>query len=726
MATPNLKDLPEELVSNISLRLWSDDVQALRLTCKTLEQKTLHEWATEYFSKKAFIISTDSLKVLQGIADSPKLRPFVHGIHILTAYFTEAAFACGKTCPYGHCLGWNPTIRQREAWKFFCDDQKRLKESGKDKEILTEVFGKLPALVDVSLVDTTGSIRISTDISMFRKVPRLCGRNFQLPSDSKHDPDYHKVLTHTWSILTSAIANSGISTLKCFGTVVGKGGNPLCVPSDIRFSDAKVERLRDSFKNLEKFRVQITSGLPRNASDVRRQTVMKASHKRVENLASTLPALKHLSLDFDALPTDTAIFTTFMQKLDLSNLTKIQLSMLTTTRAFLMTVLDRLESIQDLFMSFIDLSKGSWIPVLKQLQGMDDHLEHLHMMYLSECGKKAYFLAQPDEDEQMAQDDMMFDEMMGHGEDDIDDDDDDTDDELPPLETMDGELVDVDTGTTPSIVPLPAMVEDDEESPTLVSSSNTTGHQSSSVTPVVTELPTSTNTHASSDHKAPGNESYPERGYYVCVQGKETISKQLKTFVQEYNLGEDVDAGAPPMGGLMGGAMGGPMGGAIGGAMTIPVPAGGAPGQPPNMNNIINGLAGYLGLPMPVQNGDGGGGGQAGAHGGSQQGAANINNANAAGGLQAMINMAGQGNGAPQTNNQATAGAAAGPAHGPAPPPHMAAAMGEGGETVQLSFDDVMMGGLPPGGPAGAGHGGAMDEDWATDEESGFESGSDQ
>lgn len=149
MARPNLKDLPEELVSNISLRLWSEDVQALRLTCKALEEKTLHDFASEYFSEKAFIISSASLNVLVAIAKSAKLRGFLRRIHIITAYFSDSAFTCGKKCPYGHCCGWQPTIRQREAWKFLIQDAKNLKTSGKDKEMLTEAFGKLPHLNDI-------------------------------------------------------------------------------------------------------------------------------------------------------------------------------------------------------------------------------------------------------------------------------------------------------------------------------------------------------------------------------------------------------------------------------------------------------------------------------------------------------------------------------------------------------------------------------------------------
>lgn len=145
----NLSDLPEELVCNIAMRLWSDDVQSLRLTCKALEEKTLHDFALEYFSDKAVIISSSSLKTLNAIANSDKLRGFLRRVHVLTAYFSDSAFTCGKACPYGNCCGWQPTIRQREAWKFLVQDAKDLKASGRDKDMLTQAFSKLPTLSEI-------------------------------------------------------------------------------------------------------------------------------------------------------------------------------------------------------------------------------------------------------------------------------------------------------------------------------------------------------------------------------------------------------------------------------------------------------------------------------------------------------------------------------------------------------------------------------------------------
>lgn len=58
-----LTALPEELVSNIAQRLGSDDLFSLRLSCKTLSEKSFHDFATEYFSEKCVMFTSESLGV---------------------------------------------------------------------------------------------------------------------------------------------------------------------------------------------------------------------------------------------------------------------------------------------------------------------------------------------------------------------------------------------------------------------------------------------------------------------------------------------------------------------------------------------------------------------------------------------------------------------------------------------------------------------------------------
>ena len=118
-----LAALPEELISNIALRMDIDDLSNLRLTCRTIETKSFFSFATEYFSGKCFMITTESLKVLVGIASSERLRKYLHDVYVYTAFFSEHAFHCPNGC---HNCAWQPTVRQSEAYRTYMNDQKRL------------------------------------------------------------------------------------------------------------------------------------------------------------------------------------------------------------------------------------------------------------------------------------------------------------------------------------------------------------------------------------------------------------------------------------------------------------------------------------------------------------------------------------------------------------------------------------------------------------------------
>lgn len=101
-----LSDLPEELVSNVAARLGSDDAFALRLSCKALETKTFHEFATEYFTEKAVHFTTDSLQVLLEISRNTRLRKYLKEVYVVPAAFSVEAFSSHR----GACCSWTPSV----------------------------------------------------------------------------------------------------------------------------------------------------------------------------------------------------------------------------------------------------------------------------------------------------------------------------------------------------------------------------------------------------------------------------------------------------------------------------------------------------------------------------------------------------------------------------------------------------------------------------------------
>jgi hypothetical protein len=166
-----LSDLPEELISNITCKL-GDDKFALRATCRALDQKSFHEFATEHFSEKCVHFTTDSLEVLRDISSCPRLSKYVKKVFIVTALFSEQSF----TCPGSHAIAhWKPSVRQSEAYKFYMEDQRMLRTSGNDRLMLIEAFRRLPALKAVALIDSPDSLKDGTDYRGGNKVLRQTG-----------------------------------------------------------------------------------------------------------------------------------------------------------------------------------------------------------------------------------------------------------------------------------------------------------------------------------------------------------------------------------------------------------------------------------------------------------------------------------------------------------------------------------------------------------------------
>jgi hypothetical protein len=167
----NIVHLPEELVQNIAGWLGSDDKFSLRLTCHALDHKSLHEFASEHFSKKCVQFTTDSLQVLVEIAKS-RMGEYVREISVIAALFTNLSFTRLSL----ESAAWRPNKRQKAAYRNYVRDQTFLRRSGGDLAMLIEAFNLLPKLKMVGLVDSEDRLRAGTDYRGGRKVPRLTGQ----------------------------------------------------------------------------------------------------------------------------------------------------------------------------------------------------------------------------------------------------------------------------------------------------------------------------------------------------------------------------------------------------------------------------------------------------------------------------------------------------------------------------------------------------------------------
>lgn len=114
----SMEKLAEEIVCNIAARLGSDDLFNLRLTCRTLQKNSFHEFATEYFQSKAVHFTSDSLKSLVAISESKALRAYIRNVYVSTKIFTEHIFDerdCG-------CCIWEPPTVWTYAYRIACTD----------------------------------------------------------------------------------------------------------------------------------------------------------------------------------------------------------------------------------------------------------------------------------------------------------------------------------------------------------------------------------------------------------------------------------------------------------------------------------------------------------------------------------------------------------------------------------------------------------------------------
>ena len=167
----NIVHLPEELVENVAGWLGSDDKFSLRLTCRALENKSLHGFASEHFTKKCVQFTTDSLQVLVQISKS-RLRKYVREVSVIAALFTNLCFSRSTY----DSSGWRPDRRQADAYRYYVKDQISLRMSGGDLAMLVEAFNLLPYLKTVAFVDSEDRLRAGTDYRGGKTVPRVTGQ----------------------------------------------------------------------------------------------------------------------------------------------------------------------------------------------------------------------------------------------------------------------------------------------------------------------------------------------------------------------------------------------------------------------------------------------------------------------------------------------------------------------------------------------------------------------
>lgn len=515
-ASSRLATLPEELLSQVAVKLGSDDIAALRLTCKDVEAKSLHEFATEYFAAKCFMFTTDSLKVLANIANSNKLRRFLKDVFLITATFPESPLQCeGRS----GCL-WSPTVRQREAYHFYMQDQKKLQESEKDKRFLVDAFKNLPELRGLRIVDAPSSLPAGVEcrgLNKFRRTTSI--RPFFAPADSAHDSttaEFCSAQTHVFKTMLRAVAESGIDTITHFGTRFRSsnfhGLSPL---TDFNLKTKTLRDLGDAFVGLSNLTLQFRTHLLCPGKDDTLNDLTRAT-KRMKALAPVFGSTTSLTLIFDNGEWSKQICWSLTASLDLGRLTQLVIQGLSMDMPSLLSIINKLKSTRFLSFQAVELSgeNDSWAPVLAAIKTMPS-LQHLHLMYLLVCGQRAFFLepVKPgDEDDESGN---------GFGA------------ENYPDEWMDDEGSDSDD-EPPDLIPQDDLIGRHE--------SGESAAEEEAVPRTLPQVVNKCEKYTGKDFRAPAETLAPgattsERGYHICLAGQEEIQKYLPIFMREANLG---------------------------------------------------------------------------------------------------------------------------------------------------------------------------------------------
>lgn len=197
------------------------------------------------------MITTESLKVLVAIANNEKLKGYLHQVHFMTALFSDRVFSCPNGC---NCA-WQPSVKQKDAYRTYVEDQKSLYRTGHDKGMLLEAFANLTALKGVTILDSPSTLPPEVDYRGRNKVPRVTGRPPTLAPDSTKDKEYDAFVHHVWKILMEALAESKMTTLKALAAQLSRGAYGLSISLDLAL--AARPGMKTTFANLDKLMLRI-------------------------------------------------------------------------------------------------------------------------------------------------------------------------------------------------------------------------------------------------------------------------------------------------------------------------------------------------------------------------------------------------------------------------------------------------------------------------------------
>ncbi|KAF6810425.1 F-box domain-containing protein [Colletotrichum sojae] len=148
-AASNFNKIPLEVLLRISSSLTTPELGNLRLTCRSIEQSLFNTFMREFFTKRQFMLTENSLQALVGISKS-RLSDCLDHVIIGLNHFPRQYFSPGQEVRAN---------RYRKAHA----DHLTLVYSGQDVAMLTEAFRNLKNLHTVGIRDYNSRERQKRD-----------------------------------------------------------------------------------------------------------------------------------------------------------------------------------------------------------------------------------------------------------------------------------------------------------------------------------------------------------------------------------------------------------------------------------------------------------------------------------------------------------------------------------------------------------------------------------
>ncbi|KAH7407018.1 hypothetical protein DE146DRAFT_416788 [Phaeosphaeria sp. MPI-PUGE-AT-0046c] len=197
----SLLTIPLELLVAVSSHLTTPDLGSLRLTCKQVE-KSLYEWfSKEFFTKKQFMLTHESLQTLVDISKHASFSQKLSHLIIATNVYEDKPFRFRDE---------DAASRYKQGW----EDQKTLLNTGLDREMLTEAFRRLVNLQTVGIRDFNNHERSRDGINWTSwgatTVKEETGIDLTFTNGSMYGPQSaNAFLAHVYQNLILALGSAG-------------------------------------------------------------------------------------------------------------------------------------------------------------------------------------------------------------------------------------------------------------------------------------------------------------------------------------------------------------------------------------------------------------------------------------------------------------------------------------------------------------------------------------